>query len=148
MNWFSRRISGCHRLKTNLEAFCTLDLPRTQQNRSQIPQLNLSPVKSLVPIGGWVDPPMVPDSYRQIPLKVFRTPPPKVVPSSAKCKFAPQHQGMVSISNAEASVAKLRAHGCEVQFSNYQGGVLIENPAVGLMITLITPDDPHPKKSI
>ena len=30
---------------------------------------------------------------------------------------------MVSISNAEASVAKLRAHGCEVQFSNYQGGV-------------------------
>jgi len=93
-----------------MEAFCTTRIyPPTQ--------LDLSPVKSLVPIGGWVDP-MVQDSTA----KSFKGFPP---PIRAKlCQISSLlNQGMVSISNAEASVAKLRAHGCEVQFSNYQGGV-------------------------
>ncbi len=38
---------------------------------------------------------------------------------------------MVTTSNAEASVAKLRDHGCEVQFSNYEGAAF--HAAVGLM---------------
>eukprot|EP00434_Breviolum_minutum_P000899 symbB.v1.2.000794.t1/scaffold44.1/size390916/7 len=52
-------------------------------------------------------------------------------PPTLQCHGA--EDSMVSISNAEASVAKLRAHGCEVQFSIYQGvghtiseGMLVE----------------------